>query len=94
MIYLYELAFEEASRILLFWPDGTCFTHNDTPFTQDVKIKHSLIPEKNKVWILGLGLNTITKTQIRLGFIPRPIPMELRFDGFLGYGKMCFGYGY
>ena len=38
MTYLFELAFEGAPR-LLFSPDGTCFPHNDTSFTQDVKIK-------------------------------------------------------
>ena len=40
MTYLYE--FEGAPR-LLFWPDGTCFAHNDTPFTQDVKSKRKLL---------------------------------------------------
>ena len=44
MTYLYELAFNGAPR-LLFWPDGTCFAHNDTPYTQDVKSKHKSLTD-------------------------------------------------
>ena len=44
MTYLYELAFEGATR-LLFCPDGTCFAHNDTPFTQDVKSKRKSLTD-------------------------------------------------
>ena len=44
MTYLYELAFNGAPR-LLFWPDGTCFVHNNTPFTQDVKSKRKSLTD-------------------------------------------------
>ena len=44
MTYLYELTFEGAPR-LLFWPDGTCFAHNDKPITQDVKSKRKSLTD-------------------------------------------------
>ncbi len=46
---------------------------------------------------LGIGLIPILKTHSQnsdlVGFIPRPIPMKPRFDGFHGYEKMGFEYG-